>query len=57
MDNAEVLEGDELIFTSHFVACGMEPIINEESADGAIIAKEFKSKLVKVLHEIQTAYD
>ncbi len=50
-------EPDELIFTSLPVACGMKPIINGESEDGAIIAKEFKSKLVKVLHEIQTAYD
>ncbi len=50
-------EPDELIFNSLPVACGMEPIINGESEDGAIIAKEFKSKLVKVLHEIQTAYE
>lgn len=50
-------EPDELIFNSLPVACGIEPIINGESEDGAVIAKEFKSKLVKVLHEIQTAYD
>ncbi|CAN1209485.1 ATP-binding protein [Tumidithrix helvetica PCC 7403] len=50
-------EPDELIFNSLPVACGMEPIISGESEDGAVIAKEFKSKLVKVLHEIQTAYD
>ena len=55
LSNAQ--EPDELIFNSLPVACGMEPIINGESADGAIIAKEFKSKLVKAIHEIQTAYE
>jgi len=50
-------EPDQLIFKSLPIACGMEPIINGESEDGAIIAKEFKSQLVKAIHEIQTAYE
>jgi len=50
-------EPDELIFTSLPIACGLEPIVSGVSEDGAAIAKQFKGKLVQVLHEIQNSYD
>jgi len=53
-------EPDRLLFTSLPVACGMEPIgagNGDDNNSDNITAKLFKSKLVRVLHEIQTAYD
>jgi hypothetical protein len=49
-------EPDELLFTSLPVACGLKPIVAGNADDGTT-AKRFKTKLVQVLHEVQTAYD
>ena len=49
-------EPDELLFTSLPQACGLAPInASAEASESA--AKAFRKQLVKVLHEIQTAYD
>lgn len=49
-------EPDELLFVSLPEACGLEPIDASAEASEAI-AKTFRKKLVKSLHEIQTAYE
>ena len=49
-------EPDELLFNSLPQACGLAPInASAEASESA--AKAFRKQLVKVLHEIQTAYD
>jgi hypothetical protein len=49
-------EPDELLFISLPQACGLEPIpVDQEDNDA--IAQRFKQTLVKILQEIQAAYD
>ena len=49
-------EPDELLFTSLPKACGLAPIdAGAEASEAA--AKNFRKQLVKVLREVQTAYD
>lgn len=49
-------EPDVLLFQSLPVACGLAAIVAGQADDGTT-AKQFKSKLVQVLHEVQTTYD
>ena len=49
-------EPDVLLFQSLPVACGIAAIVAGQADDGTI-AKQFKGKLVQVLHEVQTTYD
>ncbi|WP_055073589.1 hypothetical protein [Pseudanabaena sp. 'Roaring Creek'] len=49
-------EPDVLLFQSLPVACGLAAIIAGQADDGTT-AKQFKGKLVQVLHEVQTTYD
>jgi hypothetical protein len=49
-------EPDVLLFQSLPVACGLEAIVAGQADDGTT-AKQFKGKLVQVLHEVQTTYD
>jgi len=49
-------EPDVLLFQSLPVACGLAEIVAGQADDGTT-AKQFKSKLVQVLHEVQTTYD
>lgn len=49
-------EPDELLFTYLPQACGLSPIVADETDDGAT-AGIFRKKLIQALHEIQTAYD
>ena len=49
-------EPDVLLFQSLPVACGLAAIVAGQADDGTT-AKQFKGKLVQVLHEVQTTYD
>lgn len=49
-------EPDVLLFQSLPIACGLAAIVAGQADDGTT-AKQFKSKLVQVLHEVQTTYD
>jgi len=49
-------EPDVLLFQSLPVACGLAAIVAGQAEDGTT-AKQFKGKLVQVLHEVQTTYD
>jgi hypothetical protein len=49
-------EPDELLFVSLPQACGLEPIPADQKNNDAI-AQQFKQTLVKILQEIQSAYE
>ncbi len=49
-------EPDVLLFQSLPVACGLAAIVAGQADDGTT-AKQFKGKLVQILHEVQTTYD
>ena len=52
----KTVEPDVLLFTELPQACGLSAIGTKEADDGTI-AKELRSKLVRVLRELDTAYD
>lgn len=52
----ETVEPDELIFTRLPVACNLKPIGKEATGDGTV-AKTLRTRLVRALREINTAYD
>jgi hypothetical protein len=54
LDRAQ--EPDDLIFQSLPVACGLEPISMDKD-NGGNTASEYRKRLVKALHDIQSAYD
>ncbi|MDB9518513.1 hypothetical protein PN466_16330 [Roseofilum reptotaenium CS-1145] len=51
-------EPDNLLFQSLPTACGLSPITFTDEPDRDLaVAKTYRQKLVRALHEIQTAYD